>query len=94
VTPDARFVYIADQGSDADPDNRVSIVDVAQSKVVKTLTVGMGAHGVTISRDGRFVYVTNIKGNSVSVIDAASQTVVGTIPVGRGPNGITFLPAN
>ncbi|MEP7174269.1 MAG: DUF305 domain-containing protein, partial [Aestuariivirga sp.] len=64
------------------------------NEVVKTLTVGAGAHGVTISKDGQFAYITNIKDNSVSVIDTASQTVVRTIPVGEGPNGIAFFSGN
>jgi YVTN family beta-propeller protein len=94
VTPDGRSVYVANQGSDEDPDNRVSIIDAASNQVTETLTVGAGAHGVAISRDGRFAYVTNIKENSVSVIDTTTQTVVQTVPVGRGPNGIAVFSGN
>jgi YVTN family beta-propeller protein len=94
ATPDGRFVYVADQGSDDKPDNRVSVVDVARNEVVKTLTVGNGAPGVTISGDGRYAYVTNIKDDSVSVIDTSSQAVVQTIPVGKAPNGIAVLSTN
>lgn len=67
---------------------------MAGNKVVKTLNVGAGAHGVTITKDGRYAYITNIKDDSVSVIDTAAQAVVRTIPVGKGPNGITVFSGN
>ena len=65
-------------------------IDVASGDVVKTITTGKGAHGVTVSDDGAHVFVTNILDGTVSEISVATQSVVRTHEVGKGPNGITF----
>lgn len=93
VTPDGRFVYVANQGTEAEPDDKVSVIDVAKARVVQTIRTGKGAHGVTVSADGSFVFVTNIVDGTVSLIDVASQSVTATYKVGKGPNGITFRAA-
>ncbi|TIY10240.1 MAG: YncE family protein, partial [Mesorhizobium sp.] len=83
----------------AEPDDTVSVIDVASGTVVETIRTGAGAHGVVVSADGAFVFVTNIMAGTVSQISVESQSVVKTYPVGKGPNGITFqapkpTPAN
>lgn len=93
ATPDSRFVYVANQGSERTPGDTVSVIDVPTNSVVKTIVTGKGAHGVAASDDGRWVFVTNIVAGTVSVIDAASREVVATFAVGKGPNGITFRSA-
>jgi YVTN family beta-propeller protein len=92
ATPDGRVVYVANQGSDAEPADTVSVIEVSSGKVVNTIRTGMGAHGVVISSDGDWAFVTNIVDGTVSAIDAATEKVVATFPVGRGPNGITYRP--
>ena len=89
ATPDGRFVYVANQGSDAEPADTVSVIEVSSGKVVDTIRTGMGAHGVVVSGDGAWAFVTNIVDGTVSAIDVATGKVVTTFPVGRGPNGIT-----
>jgi YVTN family beta-propeller protein len=93
-TPDGRRIYVANQGTEANPDNTVSVIDTTSNTVVATILTGRGAHGVMISSDGRRVFVSNIQDDSVSVVDVATNTVINTIKVGRGPNGITFRSAN
>jgi YVTN family beta-propeller protein len=90
ATPDGRFVYVANQGTEDKPDNTVSVIDTGTNTVVATITVGKGAHGVVAGSDGKLIFVTDTFDDTVSVIDVASQKVVGTIPVGKAPNGITF----
>ncbi|MCY1307132.1 YVTN family repeat [compost metagenome] len=58
------------------------------------MTTGKGAHGVAISTDGAYVFVSNIEAGTVSVIDTHSRKVVGTHKVGAGPNGISFKPSS
>ena len=94
ATPDGAYVYVANQGTDAEPNNTVSVIDTATGQVVKTLATGGGAHGVSVSTDGAFVFVTNIADDSVSVIDVARQEVVGSVPVGDRPNGVVYGPSN
>lgn len=90
VTPDGRQVLVANQGTEAVPNDTVSVINTATGAVSRTLTTGPGAHGVAASADGAFVFVTNTAGDSVSIIDTRRQEVVGSVPVGDGPNGIAY----
>ncbi|MEF9606346.1 DUF305 domain-containing protein, partial [Paracoccus sp. PXZ] len=85
-----KFVYVANQGTEAEPNDTVSVIDTAIGQVVKTITTGRGAHGVSASADGVYVFVTNIADDTVSIIDVGSQEVVKTVPVGDRPNGIVY----
>ncbi len=73
-------------------DNTVSAVDTETRKVVATIPVANGPHGMAITADGRTVYVSGDGSSSVSVIDTASDTVAKTIEVGKAPNGVTLTP--
>lgn len=90
ATPDSKLLYVANQGTERKPDHTVSVIDIAASHVIATVTTGKGPHGVVVSNDGRFAFVSNIADNTVSAIDTMNQTVVGRLEVGAGPNGITF----
>ncbi len=90
ATPDGRLLYVANQGTANQPDDKVSVIDVTSGAVIKTIQTDAGAHGVVVSNDGAFVFVTNIVDNTVSEIAVATQSVVRTHRVGKGPNGITF----
>ncbi|WP_256658130.1 beta-propeller fold lactonase family protein [Pseudomonas sp. D(2018)] len=92
ATVDGLQVYVANQGSGQNPDDRVSIVDPQTRSSIGTVTTGRGAHGVAISTDGAYVFVSNIEAGTVSVIDTNSRKVVGTHKVGAGPNGISYKP--
>ena len=94
VTPDDRFVYVANQGSPAAPGNTVSVIATKTNQVVETVKTGQGAHGVSISDDAKYAFVTNINDGTVAVIDTATQAVVATFAVGEGPNGVTFRAAS
>jgi YVTN family beta-propeller protein len=84
---------VANQGSKAQPDDTVSVIDVASRQPAATIPSGRGAHGVAISDDGAQVFVSNIADGSIAVLDVASQSRRAVHRVGAGPNGITFMPA-
>lgn len=90
ITPDDRSIYVANQGTEAKPSNTVSEIDLKTRRVVATIVVGKGAHGVVTDNNGRFVYVTNMFDNTVSAINIGKNEVVATVPVGKTPNGITY----
>ena len=48
-------MYVANQGSESDPDNTVSVIDTRRKTLIRTVTTGKGAHGVVASDDGRWV---------------------------------------
>lgn len=91
-TPNSRYLYVADQGYyfGQPPGKFVYKVDVSEGKVIKEINSGGAPHGVVVSKDGKFVYITNLLGGDVSVIDTASDRVVATIPVGKEPNGVSI----
>lgn len=89
ATPDSRLLFAANQGTKRRPGRTVSVINLESMEVVKTIETGPGAHGVVVSADGRYAYVTNIYANSVSVIEVKELKVVATVPVGKGPNGIS-----
>jgi YVTN family beta-propeller protein len=67
---------------------------------LKTIRVGLHPCGMTLSPQGRFLYVANANSDSVSVIDARSDQVVETIscrpearlPFGSGSNALALSP--
>ncbi|HBB43866.1 MAG: 40-residue YVTN family beta-propeller repeat protein [Parcubacteria group bacterium GW2011_GWA1_44_13] len=90
-TPDSRFVYVADQGFyfDQPIGDTVYKIDLQEMKVVQAIKGGSAPHGVVVSKDGAFVYITNLKSDDVSVIDTAQGKEVAKINVGKMPNGIS-----
>jgi YVTN family beta-propeller protein len=73
-------------------DNTVSVIDTDTGKVVATVPVAAGPHGMAITQDGRTVYVSGDGSSSLDIIDTATDKVVKTINVGKAPNGIALTP--
>jgi YVTN family beta-propeller protein len=69
-------------------DDAVAVIDTAQHKVVGTIPVAKGPHGLVITPDGRKVYVSSDGASTVSVIDTGSDRVIATIEVGANPHGL------
>lgn len=92
ATPDSRFVYIADQGYyfEQPTGNRVFKIDLLTKNIVKEIPTGDAPHGVVVSPDGKFVYVTNLLTQDVSIIDTSTDTEIGRMTVGKMPNGISI----
>ncbi len=95
-SPDSRFMYLADQGYyfNQPSSDKVYKIDLEAGRVAKTITAGRAPHGVVVSPDGKFVYVTNLLSGDVSVIDSGRDEEVARIPVGKEPNGISFWSKN
>jgi YVTN family beta-propeller protein len=90
IGPEGKYAYVANQGTEESPSDSMTIVDLETKAVVDEIKTGNGAHGVTVSGDGKFAYVTNMFDNTVSIIDLESK-LVETIDVGEIPNGITIM---
>jgi len=72
--------FVANIGS-----GTVSVIDIADGTLLKTITTGAGAEGITSSADGHEVWVTNRAADTVSVIDAKSLEVVANIECASFP---------
>ena len=69
-------------------DDAVAVIDTAQNKVLSTISVHKGPHGLVVTPDGRKVYVSSDGASTVSVIDTAADRVVASIDVGANPHGL------
>lgn len=92
ATPDSRLLFVANQGARKAPGRTVSVIEVGRLAVVKSIETGPGAHGVAVSGDGRYAYVTNIYAGTLSILDVARLEVAATVPVGEEPNGVSVTP--
>jgi YVTN family beta-propeller protein len=50
--------------------------------------------GLSVSPDGKTLFVANTQANTIVLVDAASQTVIGTVPVGTSPYTTLTSPAS
>ncbi len=64
----------------------------ANLQVVSTLPTGSYPFGMSMTVDGRKLYVANYGSNSVSVVDALTMTVVGTMNRAGGPFNVAVSP--
>lgn len=90
VSPDSRTIYVANQSS-----RILSVVD-ARSKKVTPVTLRNTPRFVTVSRDGRFVFVsmyeTDKSGSGVAVVDAESLKVLRYLGTGVQPYTLAVGP--
>ena len=63
---------------------------MVEERVVKSIKAGRGPHGLVVSHDGKFVYVTNLLSNDISIIDTVTDEQVAQIFAGKEPNGISL----
>lgn len=73
-------------------ENAVAVVDTGSRKVIKTISVPTGPHGLVVTPDGRKVYVSSDGATTVSVISTSTDEVVDSIEVGSTPHGLTMTP--
>jgi YVTN family beta-propeller protein len=71
-------------------DDAVAVIDTSQNRVVATIPVPKGPHGLVLTPDGRKAYVSSDGASTVSVIDTASDKIVATIDVGANPHGLAM----
>src|SRR2546426_11859362 len=71
-------------------DDAVAVIDTTQNKVLGTIAVPKGPHGLVITPDGRKGYVSSDGAATVSVIDTAADRVGVSIDVGANPHGLAL----
>ena len=83
TSPDGKVFYEADLKA-----NGVYEIDGSSFKVIGFIPTGKGAHGLYVSRDSRYMYVSNRSEGSVSLVDLATRSVATTwhIPGGGSPD--------
>lgn len=90
VTPDESLALVSSSTKfdPADPtktvpDDRLTVVDLKDRKVIGTLRTGAGASGLSITRDGKRAYVSNRMAGSISIlsIDGKQVSLLKTVPL-------------
>ncbi|MBC7643895.1 MAG: hypothetical protein H7123_02135 [Thermoleophilia bacterium] len=79
LSPDGLTFYVADMVA-----NGIYVIDAKTYRVRGLLPTGKGAHGLYVSRDSRYLYVTNRLGGSVSLVDFASERIAKTWRIANG----------
>ncbi len=90
LSPDGKTFFVADMMNDG-----VHLIDADSFTITGFIPTGPGAHGLTVSRDGTKLYVSNRGSHtmnlankhgpgSVSVIDFATKSVVAQWPIPGG----------
>lgn len=80
VTPDGRYVL-----STHGLRGYVSVVDLNENKVSKTIETGKVPNYTLISRDGKRAYVSNTGSNNIAEIDLTNWKVTRTLESGPAP---------
>ncbi|MBV8983512.1 MAG: YncE family protein [Acidimicrobiia bacterium] len=83
TSPDGKVFYVADQVAGG-----VYLVDGDTFKSLGFMATGKGTHGLYVSRDSKFLYVSNRREGSVTLIDLATRSISTTwrIPGGGSPD--------
>ena len=68
------------------------MIDTSNVKLLTTIAIPAGPHGLAVSPDGRTVYASSDGDSKVSVIDTATDKVTRTIEVGTSPHGLAITP--
>ena len=79
VTPDGKYVAIPIRDKDS-----VDIVDVAQQKIVKTLSV-KAPHNAFNAGSNRYIFVSSMGDQAVNMIDLEKMDYAASIPTGGVP---------
>jgi YVTN family beta-propeller protein len=83
LSPDGHLFYVADMMSGG-----VWTIDASNIRIAGFIPTGMGAHGLYVSRDSLYLYVSNRNEGSISVISFAKRKVVHKwrLPGGGSPD--------
>jgi YVTN family beta-propeller protein len=88
VTPDRRDLWVAN----AD-DHTVSIVDIAQKKVIQTIPDSVKhANRLQFTPNGKYALISDLQSNDLTVVEVANRSVFKKIPLGSSSEGILISP--
>jgi YVTN family beta-propeller protein len=73
-------------------DNAVAVLETGTNRLLSTIPVPTGPHGLVVTPDGGRVYVSSDGASTVSVIDTGADQVAATVEVGQAPHGLAITP--
>lgn len=85
-TPDEKKAYVANVSGS------LSVIDVDKGKVIRRVPGLKGAIVLTISKDGKKVYVARGFENKVGVLDTVPDRIRSTISAGKDAHSVSLAP--
>jgi DNA-binding beta-propeller fold protein YncE len=85
ITPDGRYVL-----STHPTRGYISVADLRNNKVVRTVATGMAPNYTLVARDGKRAYVSNSGDATLSELDLEKWSVVRTLEAGPVPEHLAF----
>ncbi|MGE5397779.1 MAG: YncE family protein, partial [Chitinophagales bacterium] len=85
VTPDQKYAYITHP-----PTNRISVINLANSTLLRTFTCLGQPEGLAMTLDNRYVYIAQYEKKRIAIFNRSSGNFLKTINVGRGPREIVI----
>lgn len=100
AAPSSGSLVVIDKNTGVASSGTVSVINLADHKVIKEIAVNLHPSGVTLSAESSVLYVANANSDNVSVIDTKSDKVIKTIsakpmeelPYGSAPNDVAVAP--
>jgi gliding motility-associated-like protein len=99
-SPDGQTLYVSNSGDNSTSKlapGSVSVINLSNNKVITTIPLGGSTYplGISVTPDGKQVYVVNDNTNNVSIINTATYAIsTNSINVGQFPNSIgNFMAA-
>ncbi|HXB92984.1 MAG TPA: bifunctional YncE family protein/alkaline phosphatase family protein [Puia sp.] len=89
LSPDRSKLYISLWGRD-----KVAVYDTRNSRLADSITVGDNPNDLCISRNGRYLFVSNANDNTVSVIDLKKTSVLETLNTAVYPTPLSGTTSN
>ena len=86
IRPDGKVLYVANSLTS------ISVVDLADNKVIKDIDSGIIPHGLSFTKDGSRLFIVDMHNSTLSVIDAQKHELINTIPVGKNPEYVELSP--
>ncbi len=90
LQPDGRLLWAAYRGADGVEDG-IAAIDVADSRVLHTVSLPSGHHEIAFSEDSRYLYVTSRDSGMVSTLDTGSANLIAQTELGGQPIGLVVL---
>ena len=87
LTPDGKELWVANAG-----DHTISVIGVAQKKVLDTLPSTGNANRLKITLDGKYAFVSDLGGSDILVIDVATRKPFKTIKTSASSEGLLMSP--
>ncbi len=95
-TPDGKFCYVANWGTNKDPGNTVTPIEVldggSAGRVLPSIKVGLHPNWIAVTADGRTAFVENKGSNSITPISVADRTAGAAIPLPGPPIEMQISP--